>query len=104
VGLLLAPGRAPGQTGVVVNSGMNVDGENESTDPSDTLSRTEVGLTMGGSASTEICPRTVRLDVRHRLSLTNINERRVGLPDGTLSDSPPTIRNRGLSISVGLVF
>jgi hypothetical protein len=92
--------------GVMVNSNVNLSGDDgtvQETDPSDTLSRTEVGLAVGGSTSTEIGPRTVRLDVRYRLSLTNVNERRVRQADGTFSDSP-TIRNRGLSISVGLVF
>ena len=93
--------------GVTVNRGVDVDGGDGNlpeTDPGGTLSRTEVGLAVGGSTSTEIGPRTVRLDVRYRLSLTNVNERRDRQADGTRSDSPPTIRNRGLAIAVGLVF
>jgi len=90
--------------GVKVNSGVDVDGDFRGDPPDDMISRTEISLAVGGSAGTEIGTQTLRLDVRYRLSLTNINERRVVQGDGTLSDTPSTIRNRGLSVAVGVVF
>jgi len=89
---------------VMVNSGVSVDVDpSNDLDPSDTLSRTEVGFAVGTGARGQLGPQTVRLDVRYRLSLSNINEQRP-LVDGDRADSAPTIRNRGLSVTVGLAF
>ncbi len=90
--------------GIRVHSGVDTEGDAPSTDPDDTLRRTEVGIAVGGSASGSVGAQTLQLDVRYQLSLTNINE---PSPQQTLddqNDSPSTIRLRGLSVALGLVF
>jgi len=92
--------------GVMIHSGESVEGNTEGvpkTDPGDAFKQSEIGLAVGGGASGEVGGQSIRVDVRYRLSLTNINERQVLTPDG-LSDSPPTIRNQGFSIAVGIEF
>ena len=90
--------------GLRVRSGTTVEGANVPVgDPGETLDLTEVGLAVGGSVSAEGGGQTVRLGVRYRRSLTNINEWSELSLDGERS-SPPFIRNQGLSVSVGVVF
>lgn len=61
-----------------------------------------VGLAVGGSASGSIGGQALRLDVRYQLSLTNVNDRQLRTADGRTTT--PTIRLRGLAVSVGVVF
>lgn len=92
--LLLGP-----TVGIKLNSDVDGGGQIEPSD--DFLHTTEVGDAFGGSASVGIGIGDVLIGVRYQLSLTNINDRSVAETDGT-SREPPTIRNRGLSVAVGI--
>ena len=91
--------------GVRVRSEATGEGGDVSTlaDFGDTIDRTEVGLAAGGGVRGSVGGQALRLDVRYRLSLLNINDRREQTPDG-LSDSSPFIRNQGVSIAAGVEF
>jgi opacity protein-like surface antigen len=69
----------------------------------DRIDRTEVGLAAGGGVQGTVGGQVLRLDVRYRWSLLNINDRRVQTPGG-LSDSSPFIRNQGGRLRLGSNF
>jgi len=99
----LTPHLMAGPTfGVKVHESINLDPEpDHAVGPAqDSISDTEVAFAVGVGASGEV----VRFDVRYQISLTNVNELRPVQPDGTRSDSPPMTRNRGLSVTLGLMF
>lgn len=89
--------------GIKIHRGMETEGEGQEGPPDDNISRTEIGLAGGMGARGKIGAQTVRLSVRYRRSLTNVNEQQVDTPAGR-SSSPPPIRLRGLSVAIGLVF
>lgn len=90
--------------GLRVRSGASVEGADiPAGDPGETLDRTEVGLAAGLGASAEVGGPVLRLDVRYRRGLLNINDRPEQTPDGERG-SPPFIRNQGVSVAVGVAF
>ena len=88
--------------GVRVRSGVDPGPEGGGADLNETTNRTLVGLALGGSASGSIGAQALQLDVRYQLSLTNVNDRQLRTSDG--QTTTPTIRLRGLSVAVGVVF
>ena len=90
--------------GLRVRSGASVEGADiPDGDPGETLDRAEVGLAAGLGASAKVGGPTVRLGVRYRRGLFNINDRPEQTPDGERG-SPPFIRNQGVSVAVGVAF
>lgn len=89
--------------GIKIHRGVETEGEGQGEPPDDNISRTEIGLAGGMGARGTFGAQTVRLSVRYRRSLTNVNERRVQTLYGR-SSSPPPIRLRGLSVAIGFVF
>lgn len=89
--------------GVRVHNGTKVEGAIEGTGSYGSIDRTEVGLAAGAGVNTEIDGQPVRLDVRYRRSLSNINEGSRISYRGERG-SPPFIRHQGVSVEVGLAF
>ena len=102
----LSVGAVAGPTlGVRVNSSVDIEGPEppQRTDPDDRIERTEVGATAGVQVAVGLQDTRIRLEGRYLRSLTNVNNQRIVEPDGSRGP-PPTIRNQGWSVVLGVAF
>lgn len=91
--------------GLKVNSDFDtsVDLERGSYVPGESIRSTEVGFAVGSAARLGIGGPEILIDARYQRSLSNVNDQPVMGPGGQTIE-PPTIRNQGFSVAVGVAF